>query len=132
MVVLEDYSDFSPEEAEKILKNQKLSAKIIGAGERVTAQIPAAGEVVPGGSQVLLYLGEVPDGVTVKVPDFTGMNRQQASDAAGALGIYILVTGNREIAPKVTVTAQSVPAGAEVPAGATVELQFSDTTLTAP
>ena len=127
-VVLEDLTGFSQKDAEKYLKSASLCAKIIGQGDTVTDQIPAPGEQVPGGSQVLLYLeGEAPER-TVKVPDFTGMNRAQASEAAGRLGLYILVTGNPEISPQITVTAQEIPAGTEVPAGTTVSLNFTDTT----
>ncbi len=128
-VVLDDFSDMTPSEAEKLLKNQNLSAKIIGDGETVTAQIPAPGETVSGGSQVLLYLGAEIDNRMVKVPDFTGMTRQQASDMAGTLGLYILVSGNQDIAPNVVVTAQSVPKDTEVPMGTTITLAFTDTTV---
>ena len=114
-------------EAEDILKAAGISAVFSGAGETVTGQIPAAGQTVPGGSQVLVYLGEAAEAETVAVPDFAGMQRQQASDAAGTLGLYILVTGNSEVSPFVTVTAQSVPAGTMVPKGTTITLTFADT-----
>ena len=127
-VVLEDLTGFSQKDAEKYLKSASLCAKIIGQGETVTAQIPGPGETVPGGSQVLLYLDEEVQELTVQVPDFTGMNRSQASDAAGKLGLYILVTGNSEISPQVIVTAQDIPAGTEVIRGSTVTLEFTDTT----
>ncbi len=127
-VVVEDFTDMEVKNAEKLLKNQNLSARIIGTGEFVTAQIPAPGETVPGGSEVLLYLGEVPEETPVKVPDFLGMNRQQAADAAGELGLYILVSGNQAAAPNVVVTAQSISGGAEVPMGTTIRLEFADTT----
>ena len=103
------------------------TASISGSGETVTGQIPSPGQTVPGGSQVLLFLGQTPEPETVKVPDFYGMNRQQASDAAGALGLYILVTGNDEISTGVTVTAQNVAKDTEVPAGTTITLVFADT-----
>jgi beta-lactam-binding protein with PASTA domain len=64
----------------------------------------------------------------VKVPDFSGLNRAGATEAAGKLGLYILVTGNTEISPNVTVTAQDIPAGTEVPRGTTITLHFTDTT----
>ena len=124
------HPDLNPgkeKEAEEKLKASGLSAVFSGTGETVTGQIPAAGQTVPGGSQVLVYLGEEAEGEMVEVPDFTGMQRQQASDAAGALGLYILVTGNSEISPFVTVTAQSVPAGTAVPKGTTITLAFADT-----
>ena len=127
-VVLEDYTGMTAREAEKALKALNITAKLLGEGETVTAQIPAAGQSVPGGSQVLLYLDGDAPAVTVEVPDFTGMNRQQASDAAGALGLYILVTGNSAIATEVTVTEQNIAAGTPVPAGTTIILTFTDTT----
>ena len=127
IVIVEDLTDLPPKEAQKRLKEQTLSAKIIGTGETVTAQIPAAGHGVPGNSQVILYLEEEPEKRTVKVPDFMGMHRQQAADAAGAAGLYILISGNTDIAPTVTVTAQSVPKDTEVAVGTTVRLEFTDT-----
>ena len=112
---------------QQLLKKEGLTAAISGSGETVTGQIPSPGQTVPGGSQVLLFLGQTPEPETVKVPDFYGMNRQQASDAAGALGLYILVTGNDEISTGVTVTAQNVAKDTEVPAGTTITLVFADT-----
>ena len=127
-IVLEDLTGFSQKDAEKYLKSASLSAKIIGQGTVVTDQIPSPGETVPGGSQVILYMEDEVQYLTVQVPDFSGMNRSQASDAAGKLGIYILVTGNSEISPQVVVTAQDIPAGTEVKRGSTVTLEFTDTT----
>ena len=126
-VVLEDMTGMTVKQAEKMLKDATLSATFVGTGETVTGQIPAAGETVPGGSQVLLYLGEAPETETVTVPNFVGMNRQQASDAAGLLGLYVLVTGNDSVSHKVTVVSQSIAVGTQVPRGTTVELKFLDT-----
>lgn len=126
-IVLEKYIDLTGREAESKLKRMGLTAQFVGTGETVTAQIPEPGQVVPGGSQVLLYLGQTPAEETVEVPDFAGMNRQQASDAAGKLGLYVLVTGNDEVSMQVTVTAQSVLKGEKVPVGTTITLEFTDT-----
>ena len=128
-VILEDLTGLSLAEAEKKLKNSNLSAKFIGSGETVVSQLPAAGDSVPGGSQVLLYLDGSPEETEVTVPDFSGMHRQQASDTALSLGLYMLVTGNSEVSPQVTVTAQSIPAGTKVPVGTTITLEFTDTTV---
>ena len=127
-LVLEDLTGLTAAEAESKLKAAGLMAEFSGIGETVSAQIPAAGQTVPGGSEILLYLGEEAQTRTVAVPDFTGMHRQQASDAAGKLGLYILVTGNDEISPKVTVTAQSHEKETQVPVGTTITLEFTDTT----
>ena len=126
-VVVEDMTGLSKKEVEKLLKGQGLGYQTVGSGESVTGQIPEAGKTVPGGSEVLLYFGEETPADTVAVPDFFGMNRQKASDAAGALGLYILVSGNTSLDPTVTVAAQSVAAGTEVPVGTTIKLEFIDT-----
>ena len=126
-IVLEKYIDLTEKDAASKLKRMGLTAQFVGTGETVTSQIPEPGQMVPGGSQVLLYLGQSPERSAVEVPDFLGMNRQQASDTAGKLGLYVLVTGNDEVSTGVTVTAQSVPKGEKVPTGTTITLEFTDT-----
>ena len=130
-ILMADFRGLTAADAERKLKEAGLSAKFSGTGETaetVTDQIPAAGQIIPGGSQVLLYLGEAPEAETVTVPDFTGMNRSQAAEAAGKLGLYLLVTGNDALLPTVTVTAQDTAAETQVPAGSTITLEFTDTT----
>jgi len=125
-VIVEDLTGKTPKEADKLLKDSGLSAQYIGTGDTVTGQIPQSGSAVPGGSQILLYLGETPPMQTVEMPDFVGMNRQQANDAAGALGIYILPTGNQEISPAVIVTTQDIAPKTQVSVGTTVRLEFAN------
>ena len=127
VIVLEDMTGLTGAEAERKLKEMGLTAKFSGTAEAVTAQLPAPGAAIPGGSEVLLYLGEQPREEMVTVPDFTGMNRQQASDAAGKLGLYILVSGNTDLSA--TVTAQNSPKDTQVPRGTTVILEFADTNV---
>ena len=124
-IVLPDFSGLTEKEAAKELKSLGLTAESVGTGETVTAQIPSAGNTVPGNSQVLLYFGEVPEVRQVTVPDFSGMTRQQASEAAGLLGLYILVSGNDEL--DATVVAQSEEKNTQVPVGTTIKLEFADT-----
>ena len=126
-VVLENMTGMTAKDAEKLLKEQSLGFQSIGTGETVTGQIPVAGSAVPGGSEILLYFGEEPEERVVTMPDLMGMTRQQASDAAGALGLYILVTGNADADAAVTAVSQSIPAGTEVLVGTTVKVAFIDT-----
>lgn len=121
-----DLTGLSEKEAKEKLKEQYLTATFIGEGKTVTGQIPAAGTQVAGNSQVLLYMGEEVPEKSATVPDFLGMNRQQAYDTAIGLGLNVLVTGNDKISHTVKVTAQKIPAGTQVPLGTTIELQFTD------
>ena len=126
-IVVEDLKGMTLQEATSLLKKNGLSLKAVGDGTEVTGQIPSAGSIVPGGSELLVYFGQMPQKRLVEVPDFYKMTRQQASDAAGKLGLYILVAGNDGISPDVTVTAQALPAGTKVEAGTTIRLEFADT-----
>jgi len=127
-IIVEDCSGLTDTEAGRKLKQLGLVPEFQGTGERVTSQIPAPGQSIPGGSEVLLYLGDESENRMISVPDFTGMHRQQAAEAAGTLGLYLLVTGNTDLSPKVTVTAQSIPKQTQVPVGTTITLEFTDTT----
>ena len=130
VVVLEDYSGMTAQEAQKALKKLGLTAVVRGEGQSVLGQLPAAGQSVPGDSQVILYLSQMTEPETVAVPDFSGMNRQQAAVSAGKAGLYILVSGNTEISPQVTVVAQDIAPGTMVTLGTTIKLKFLDTQAT--
>ena len=130
VVVLEDYSGMTAQEAQKALQKLGLTAVVRGEGQSVLGQLPAAGQSVPGDSQVILYLSQMTEPETVAVPDFSGMNRQQAAVSAGKAGLYILVSGNTEISPQVTVVAQDIAPGTMVTSGTTIKLKFLDTQAT--
>ena len=125
--VLDDLTGMTPKEAEKLLSQQYLTVRTVGNGETVTGQLPAAGESIAGGGQVLLYLGEEISQQEIVVPEFIGMNRQQANDAALSAGLNILISGNDGLEPNITVTKQDPAPGETVPLGTTVRLEFTDT-----
>ena len=126
-VLVEDLTGLTAKEAEKKLKASGLGYTAVGLGKTVTGQIPAAGNTVPGGSQLLLYFGEAPPMDQAVVPDFVGMNRQQAADAAAEAGLYILISGNTSLNATVKAVSQSIASGAEVAVGTTIKLEFIDT-----
>ena len=126
MISVENLEDLTSKEAQNRLQALGLTGKCIGDGELVTGQIPAAGTSIPYGSEVLLYLGEEITQAPVTVPNFLGMTRQQASDAAGKLGLYIKITGNTGLETNITVTAQSIKENTQVPPGTTIQLEFTD------
>ena len=126
-MILQDWTGETRKNAEKALKALGLTARVIGDGETVTGQIPAAGETVSGDSQVLLYCGETPEAEDVTVPDFLGMDRMKAAQAAQDAGVNLLILGNTDISPEVTAAEQSVPPGTKVPRGTTIRVQFLNT-----
>jgi len=125
IVVVEDLVGLTTSDARKKLKAQGITAAIEGQGETVVAQLPAAGQSIPGDGQVLLYTEDVPEQETVSVPDFAGMDRKQATAVAEQLGLYVHIVGNGD-APA-TVISQSIAKETTVPKGTTVSLTFVDT-----
>ena len=129
LALMPDLSGMDAKEAQAALKALGLSMQTLGSDTAVTGQIPAAGQRVPVGSQVLVYLGKKPEEETVTVPDFSGMTRQQAGDAAAALGLYIQAAGNPGEEDSVRVLTQEIAAGTRVPVGTTIQLLFADTKI---
>ena len=129
LIPVRDVTGLTEKEACSVLKEMGLTAVCSGTQETVTAQIPAAGTELPFGSQVLLYLGEDGAAAPVTVPDFIGMNRQQAAEAAGKLGLSLEMTGNTGLEPTVRVSAQSIEKNTQVPSGTTIKLEFTDTQI---
>ena len=126
-MVLQDWTGETRKNAENALKALGLTARVIGDGETVTGQIPAAGETVSGDSQGRLYCGETPEAEDVTVPYFLGMDRMKAAQAAQDAGVNLLILGNTDISPEVTAAEQSVPPGTKVPRGTTIRVQFLNT-----
>ena len=126
LIPVETYEGLTAKEAEEKLEALGLTADFVGEETVVTSQIPAPGTAIPSGSHVLLYLGETAGSTQVEVPDFSGMTRQQASDTAGKLGLYIQVTGNTGLESYITVNTQSIAKHTLVPSGTTIRLEFTD------
>ena len=111
------------QEAQRLLKDAGMSAVMQGDGETVTDQLPAPDTALEQGSQVLLYLGEpVPE--TVIVPDFSGMDPDQAAQTAAEAGLTFRTAGNPDETSKVQF--QDIPANTAAEPGCTVTVTFTD------
>ncbi|MBM6869396.1 penicillin-binding transpeptidase domain-containing protein [Pseudoflavonifractor phocaeensis] len=116
-------------EATARLAESNLEVRTVGSGDTVTDQIPAQGVAIPGGSQVILYMGSEKPTDKVAVPDLSGMNREQAQTALTNVGLYLKSTGDTT-SESVRAESQSIAAGTEVEMGMVVEVHFVGTTAT--
>ncbi len=126
-VTMPDLTGMETNEAQAELKGLGVEGVFSGTSETVTGQIPAAGESITKNSQVIVYLGDSLETATVTMPDFVGMTRSQAADAAAGAGLYLTISGNDDMNPNVKVVSQSVAAGTQVEQGSAVTLVFMDT-----
>jgi len=120
---LPDVTGKSPAAAAKKLEELGFGAKIMGEGERVLSQYPAAGEQMPRASTVLLYTAEGQEKQTVLVPALEGQSPAQAAAALCRAGLNIKAAGPTQ-SGAAKAAWQSAPAGASLPAGSLVEVRF--------
>ncbi len=110
---------------------QGFTVRTVGTGETVTDQVPGQGASIPGGSQLILYLGEDRPRDLVSVPDLTGMSPSAVKDALAAAGLYLKAAGVGSGSTGAIVAGQSIDPGIQVERGTVIKVQFIDNTASA-
>lgn len=124
-VIVPKVTGLSIGDAQDSLNTRGLDWRTVGQGDAVTAQIPAAGTAIPGGSKVVLYLGEQAPTEPVAVPNLTGYSPDAAREALASLGLYLRATGSVQYFTSQTVAAsQSIQEGMMVERGTVIEVRF--------
>ena len=103
------------------------SIRVVGEGDTVVSQVPAAGQTIPKGGIVVVYTENNAQAQVVEVPDFVGMSVSQANQAALAAGINIIISGPANES-SAEVYSQSVAKGTKVQTGSSITLYFHSTT----
>ena len=120
MATVGSYKRWSPEKAKETIESRGLTCVIVGEGELVTSQYPAAGtEILKETGKIILYLGNATP-ATVKVPNLIGMSAETANQYLRYYDLNVTIVGPMNE----TVYAQSIAPGTEVPIGTAVELTF--------
>ena len=113
--------------AEAQLTAAGLKAEYIGStdGTEVTGQVPSAGTVMPSGSTVMLYMGDIPlsDYRMSTVPNVIGMTVEEANKALSKAGLNISITG-AATGSEAKAVSQSVNSGLVVYRGSVIEVNF--------
>ncbi|MBQ1409773.1 MAG: PASTA domain-containing protein [Oscillospiraceae bacterium] len=125
-IPMPDVRDLTEDEAARVLAEQSLTYETVGSGGTVTGQIPAPNEMLPGNSEVILYMGETVPVDFVTVPDLKGMNPAIARIAMENSGLYLQTKGSSWA--YAVVTDQEPAPGTEVVRGSTVTVELTDQT----
>ncbi len=116
--VINNYIGLPIAEAEKTLKESKISYEIIGNGETVISQVPSAGDIITSAlSKVLIYTE--PTAEYIKVPNLIGKSIDEAAKTALEAGLNLKISGS------ITggfVISQSLPFDVIVKRGEVIEL----------
>ena len=107
------------------ITTQKLEYKVVGNGEKVVRQLPAAGSKVISGGVVILYTEDGADVTKATVPNFKGLSATEVNAAAARAGVNVEFSGNTSTGG-LKAYKQSVEAGKEVDAGTVITVYFSD------
>ena len=109
------------------MTQKQLSATIVGGGDTVIAQVPAAGSVIQKGSTVILYTDEESCRQTVTVPDVRGKSGQVVNTILTNAGLNLDADGIGKISETAVAVEQSIAPGTEVPPGTLITVTFSNT-----
>ena len=111
------------------MTQKQLSAVIVGGGDTVIAQVPAAGSVIQKGSTVILYTDEESQEEKVIVPDVRGKSGQVVNTVLVNAGLNLDADGIGKISDTAVAIEQSIEPGTEVPRGTLVTVKFSNTEI---
>ncbi len=124
-----NYKGYSTSYAQSVIEKAGLKVKIVGAGDKVTSQLPASGSYIDKSSGVIvLYTGGAEQTESIQVPDLVGKSSVAANQILINLGLNIRIEGvnnpfvSKENVPMVV--SQSIPAGTYVAPGTVVTVEF--------
>ncbi len=109
--------------AKTVIKNQKLSYKVIGSGDTVIKQFPSSTESIYSDGIVMLYTEES-EKITAEVPSFKGLTLSEVNQLAASSNINVKFSGGTLSGAEVTCYKQSLPEGRKVEAGSIVTVYF--------
>ena len=120
---------YSPEYAKRVCEQKGLDCEIIGEGNVISRQYPAAGTVMEKeNGKMIFYVGTVEEETiqTVTVPDLVAKTAQAANLTLVNAGLNIRIKGTKNYltGTDVKVISQSVAAGEIVPRGTVIEVIF--------
>ena len=115
--------------AEEFAKTVGFEVEIVGDGNLVVGQSPAAGvKVEPGNAKIILYTSreELQNKEMIKVPDLVGMTAVAANGTLANCGLNIRILGTKNYmsGTGAVVVSQSIAPGELVPKGTVVEVTF--------
>lgn len=116
--------------AKGLIQDRGLNVRTVGTGSIVTGQVPAAGVTIPGGSTVILYLGDEQPEDQVEVPDLSGLSPSRAKETLENLGLFLRATGVSDYTDStVEAASQSIEEGTLVSPGTVVEVRFASNVI---
>ena len=109
--------------AKNLASNEGLKVRIIGEGDTVISQMPAAEQTIPQGGVIVLYTEKDTASKKTKVPDFTGLTVSQVNALAGEYCLNVIFSGPTN-ETGVKAYAQSIAKDIKVDIGSSITVSF--------
>lgn len=119
------YVGLSVDEARAMISSDKLNVLVVGEGEIVLEQNPAAYVTIPKDGTVVLYTEENPEKKKVVVPDFTGKSISEANSLAAEHNLNLCIGGSVSSAADSYAKSQDIPAGTEADPYTVITVTFN-------
>ena len=120
------YRGWSVERAKEYIEDRGLKVKVIGSGEKVTAQAPKYGEYIEKSSGTIVLYADVKPTDSVAVPLLVGKNPTLANQILAYYGLNIRIEGDggHSTGTEYKVVSQSIAEGTLVPEGTVITVKF--------
>ena len=126
-VVTPNVKGIAIKDAANVLKKQNLKYRTVGEGATVVTQIPAPQAKIPGGSTVILYLGDAVPEESGIVPNVVNMSYEQAKQTLEAAGFFMRSGGVSVYYSNSTIAqSQSIAPDTSAPVGTVVDVSFTN------
>ena len=114
-------------DVDKILSKKNLKYRTVGQGDVIHNQIPAPSAHVPGGSTVVLYVGDAKPEENGTVPNVVGQGYEAARKLLENAGFFMRASGvSVYYGNATTANGQSVAAGETAPIGTVIDVSLSN------
>ena len=123
-ISISDYIGATVENSVADLSWRGFSYEIIGDGDIVTAQVPAAGSKISSDTgRLILYTGDEEPANEIEVMNFLNMSAYNANNAAVMSGLNVTFSGSLN-GSTATVIGQSIEPGTMVPRGTVIVIEL--------
>ena len=109
-------------DAAKTIEDAGMRFRVIGEGDTVTKQLPAAHSVIAAGSEVILYADEDPSNNKEKMIDLIDYDYVTAREKLSQIGVFISTSSPVSSPDTQLITSQSIGEGEEVEHGTIINV----------
>ena len=124
-----DFFDMTLDEVKERVSVDGMTYEIIGSGDTVTDQMPAAGSSVPRSQKIRIYMGESKPDYTQTVPNLVGMTYSGIERLLNTTYYYLRPIGLSSLSSPTPCVKQSPEAGTECTPGTVITLEFVDSSI---